>query len=178
MAIRRSGRPTANRRPPCPTARLCGTAVTVLLQPGDNGMLHVATRQLEPGDVVVAAWSTECEDGLFGELLATSMRARGGIGLVLDRCRYGAPEPMNFRVLAGRSTPRARSRSSWAWSARPPSAPTRSSTPATWSLGDIGRPTSTGWSSSPPHALAMSPEAARRLLDAPALEAACLKYID
>jgi hypothetical protein len=45
-------------------------------------------------------------------------------------------------------------------------------------LGDIGRPTSTGWSSSPPHALAMSPEAARRLLDAPALEAACLKYID
>jgi 4-hydroxy-4-methyl-2-oxoglutarate aldolase len=135
MAIRRSGRPTANPRPPCPTARLCGTAVTVLLQPADNWMLHVPTRQLEPGDVVVAAWSTECEDGLFGELLATSMPARGGIGLVLDRCRYGAPEPMNFRVLAGRSTPRARSRSSWAGSARPPSAPTRSSTPATWSLG-------------------------------------------
>jgi regulator of RNase E activity RraA len=104
MAIRRSGR-SADGQPtsPCPTARLCGTAVTVLLRLDDNWMLHLATRQLKPGDVVVAAWSTECEDGFFGELLATSMRAWGGIGLVLDRCRYGAaPKPMKFRVLAGR----------------------------------------------------------------------------
>jgi hypothetical protein len=160
MAIRRSGR-SADGQPtsPCPTARLCGTAVTVLLRPDDNWMLHLATRQLKPGDVVVAAWSTECEDGFFGELLATSMRARGGIGLVLDRCRYGAaPKPMKFRVLAGRSTPRARSRSSWAGSARPPSAPMRSSTPATWSLGRHWTADIDGWSSSPPHALAMSPK--------------------
>ncbi|MCF3180065.1 4-carboxy-4-hydroxy-2-oxoadipate aldolase/oxaloacetate decarboxylase [Streptomyces polychromogenes] len=71
-------------RPAYTRARLCGTAVTVLLQPGDNWMLHVAAEQIEEGDVVVAACTTENEDGFFGELLATSFRARGGRGLVID----------------------------------------------------------------------------------------------
>ncbi|SMF36433.1 4-carboxy-4-hydroxy-2-oxoadipate aldolase/oxaloacetate decarboxylase [Streptomyces sp. Amel2xC10] len=71
-------------RPVYPKARLCGTAVTVLLQPGDNWMLHVAAEQIQDGDVVVAACTTESEDGFFGELLATSFRARGCQGLVID----------------------------------------------------------------------------------------------
>ncbi|MFF9853109.1 4-carboxy-4-hydroxy-2-oxoadipate aldolase/oxaloacetate decarboxylase [Streptomyces litmocidini] len=71
-------------RPVHPRARMCGTAVTVLLQPGDNWMLHVAAEQIQDGDVVVAACTTESEDGFFGELLATSFRARGCVGLVID----------------------------------------------------------------------------------------------
>lgn len=71
-------------RPVYRGAKLCGTAVTALLQPGDNWMLHVATEQVQDGDVVVAGCTTECEDGFFGELLATSMRARGARGLIID----------------------------------------------------------------------------------------------
>ncbi|MBV2182891.1 MAG: 4-carboxy-4-hydroxy-2-oxoadipate aldolase/oxaloacetate decarboxylase [Castellaniella sp.] len=65
-------------------ARLCGTAVTVLLQPGDNWMLHVAAEQIRPGDVVVAGCTTDSTDGFFGDLLATSFKARGARGLVID----------------------------------------------------------------------------------------------
>jgi 4-hydroxy-4-methyl-2-oxoglutarate aldolase len=71
-------------RPIYPTAKMCGTAVTVLLQPGDNWMLHVAAEQIQPGDVVVAACTVENTDGFFGDLLATSFRARGAKGLVID----------------------------------------------------------------------------------------------
>ena len=71
-------------RPIYTNAKLCGTAVTVLLQPGDNWMLHVAAEQIQPGDVVVAACTTDNEDGFFGDLLATSFRARGAVGLIID----------------------------------------------------------------------------------------------
>lgn len=65
-------------------AHVCGTAITVLLQPGDNWMMHVAAGEIKPGDVVVAAVASECTDGFFGELLATSFRARGAQGLIID----------------------------------------------------------------------------------------------
>lgn len=71
-------------RPVYQGAKLCGPAVTVLLQPGDNWMLHVAAEQLRDGDVVVAACTTDSDAGFFGDLLATSFRARGGTGLVID----------------------------------------------------------------------------------------------
>jgi 4-hydroxy-4-methyl-2-oxoglutarate aldolase len=71
-------------RPIYASAHACGTAVTVLLHPGDNWMMHVAAEQLQPGDLVVAACTAENTDGFFGDLLATSFRARGAIGLIID----------------------------------------------------------------------------------------------
>lgn len=71
-------------RPAYSGAKLCGPAVTVLLQPGDNWMFHVAAEQVQEGDVLVAGCTTESEDGFFGELLATSLTARGCKGLVID----------------------------------------------------------------------------------------------
>jgi len=71
-------------RPIYAGAHMCGTAVTVLLQPGDNWMMHVAAEQIQPGDVVVAACTVDNTDGFFGDLLATSYRARGAKGLVID----------------------------------------------------------------------------------------------
>jgi 4-hydroxy-4-methyl-2-oxoglutarate aldolase len=65
-------------------AQISGTAVTVLLHPGDNWMMHVVAEQIQPGDVVVAAITAECTDGYFGDLLATSFKARGAKGLIID----------------------------------------------------------------------------------------------
>ena len=71
-------------RPIFSGAQVSGTAVTVLLQPGDNWMLHVAAEQIQPGDIVIAACTAENDDGFFGDLLATSYRARGAKGLVIE----------------------------------------------------------------------------------------------
>ncbi len=64
--------------------QVSGTAVTVLLQPGDNWMMHVAAEQIQPGDIVVATVTAECSDGYFGDLLATSFMARGARGLIIE----------------------------------------------------------------------------------------------
>jgi 4-hydroxy-4-methyl-2-oxoglutarate aldolase len=71
-------------RPIYAGAQTSGTAVTVLLQPGDNWMLHVAAEQIRPGDIVVAGVTTESTDGFFGDLLATSFQARGARALMID----------------------------------------------------------------------------------------------
>jgi 4-hydroxy-4-methyl-2-oxoglutarate aldolase len=71
-------------RPIYPAARVAAPAVTVSCHPGDNLMIHAAVEVCQPGDVLVVTTLSESTDGMFGELLATSLQARGVVGLVID----------------------------------------------------------------------------------------------
>jgi 4-hydroxy-4-methyl-2-oxoglutarate aldolase len=99
-ALGRSGLMKPYLRPIWPGVQIAGPAVTVLAQPGDNWMIHVAVEQCRKGDVLVVGCTADNTDGMFGELLATALVARGVKGLIIDAgCRdVRALQEMRFPV--------------------------------------------------------------------------------
>jgi len=109
----RTGLMQPTLRPVWRGARIAGSAVTALIHPGDNWMIHVAVEMLAPGDVLVVGCSSENSDGAFGDLLATSLKARGAKGVVLDVGCRDAQElaamqfPVWSRAISARGTVKA-----------------------------------------------------------------------
>ena len=109
----RTGLMQPHMRPLWRGVRIAGSAVTALCHPGDNWMIHVAVEVLAPGDVLVVACSSESTDGAFGELLATSLKARGAKGVVLDMGCRDAREitemqfPLWSRAISAKGTVKA-----------------------------------------------------------------------
>jgi 4-hydroxy-4-methyl-2-oxoglutarate aldolase len=96
-AMGRTGLMKPYMRPIYAGSSIAGNAITVLAHPGDNWMLHVAVELCQPGDILVVAVSAENHDGMFGELLANSLRSRGVVGLVIDAGCRDVAELSNMR---------------------------------------------------------------------------------